>query len=109
MSDYLNIYGKPGKFQLHHEAYRRTGEKCRKKGCKGIIKRKVINGRSAHFCRKGPRPGGSRLAILDILYPQTVRHGRLAVKFPLDRSSLGTKVAVRQMGQENIGRQDSAI
>lgn len=50
MSDYLNIYGLPGKFQLHHEAYRRTGEKCRKKNCKGIIKRKVINGRSAHFC-----------------------------------------------------------
>jgi formamidopyrimidine-DNA glycosylase len=50
MSDYRNIYGLPGKFQLHHEAYRRTGEKCRKKGCKGIIKRKMINGRSAHFC-----------------------------------------------------------
>lgn len=50
MSDYLNIYGLPGKFQLHHQAYRRTGEKCRKKGCNGIIKRKVINGRSAHFC-----------------------------------------------------------
>jgi formamidopyrimidine-DNA glycosylase len=50
MSDYRNIYGLPGKFQLHHEAYRRTGEKCRKKGCKGIIIRKIINGRSAHFC-----------------------------------------------------------
>jgi formamidopyrimidine-DNA glycosylase len=50
MSDYRNIYGLPGKFQLHHEVYRRTGEKCRKKGCSGIIKRKVINGRSAHFC-----------------------------------------------------------
>jgi formamidopyrimidine-DNA glycosylase len=50
MSDYKNIYGLPGKFQLHHEAYRRTGEKCRKKNCKGIIVRKVINGRSAHFC-----------------------------------------------------------
>lgn len=59
MSDYRNIYGLPGKFQLHHEAYRRTGERCRrsrvdsrgrKKGCKGIIKRKKINGRSAHFC-----------------------------------------------------------
>ncbi|MCX6751848.1 MAG: bifunctional DNA-formamidopyrimidine glycosylase/DNA-(apurinic or apyrimidinic site) lyase [Candidatus Nomurabacteria bacterium] len=62
MSDYINISGKKGKFQLHHEAYRRTGEKCRKKGrsdseslqtrtsCKGIIKRKMINGRSAHFC-----------------------------------------------------------
>jgi len=50
MSDYRNIYGLPGKFQLHHEAYRRTGKKCRKKGCTGIIKRKKINGRSAHFC-----------------------------------------------------------
>jgi formamidopyrimidine-DNA glycosylase len=50
MSDYKNIYGLPGKFQLHHEAYRRTGEKCRNPGCKGIILRKMINGRSAHFC-----------------------------------------------------------
>jgi formamidopyrimidine-DNA glycosylase len=50
MSDYRNIHGLPGKFQIHHEAYRRTGEKCRKKNCKGIIKRKIINGRSAHFC-----------------------------------------------------------
>lgn len=50
MSDYRNIYGLPGKFQLHHEAYRRTGKKCRKKNCKGIILRKIINGRSAHFC-----------------------------------------------------------
>lgn len=50
MSDYRNIHGLPGRFQLHHEAYRRTGEKCRKRGCLGIIKRKVINSRSAHFC-----------------------------------------------------------
>ncbi len=50
MSDYINISGGKGKFQLYHEAYRRTGEKCRKKRCKGIIKRKMINGRSAHFC-----------------------------------------------------------
>jgi len=50
MSDYRNIHGLPGKFQLHHKAYQRTGEKCRKVGCKGVIKRKVINGRSAHFC-----------------------------------------------------------
>ncbi len=57
MSDYRNIHGLPGKFQLHHQAYRRTGEKCRKRGpphggasCQGIITRKIINGRSAHFC-----------------------------------------------------------
>ena len=51
-SDYRNINGLPGKFQLHHQAYRRTGEKCRKRNCKGIIKRKVVNGRSAHFCSR---------------------------------------------------------
>jgi formamidopyrimidine-DNA glycosylase len=50
MSDYRNIYGLPGKFQLEHKAYRRTGEKCRKYGCKGTIIRKIVNGRSAHFC-----------------------------------------------------------
>ncbi|MCX6753163.1 MAG: bifunctional DNA-formamidopyrimidine glycosylase/DNA-(apurinic or apyrimidinic site) lyase [Candidatus Nomurabacteria bacterium] len=50
MSDYRNIYGLPGKFQLHHEVYRRAGEKCRKSGCSGVIIRKVVNGRSAHFC-----------------------------------------------------------
>jgi len=50
MSDYRNIHGLPGRFQLHHQAYQRTGEKCRKPKCKGIILRKVINDRSAHFC-----------------------------------------------------------
>lgn len=50
MSDYRNIHGLPGKFQLHHKAYQKTGEKCGKKDCHGIIMRKVINGRSAHFC-----------------------------------------------------------
>jgi formamidopyrimidine-DNA glycosylase len=50
MSDYRNVHGEKGRFQMHHEAYRRTGEKCRKKGCTGIIKRKIINGRSGHFC-----------------------------------------------------------
>lgn len=52
MSDYRNIYGLPGKFQLHHMAYRRTGEKCKKKGCPGVIIREIINNRSAHFCSK---------------------------------------------------------
>jgi len=52
MSDYRNIYGLPGKFQLHHMAYRRTGEKCKKKGCSGVIMREIINNRSAHFCSK---------------------------------------------------------
>ncbi len=50
MSDYRNIHGEKGKFQLHHRVYRRKGKKCNKKGCFGIIVRKIIGGRSAHFC-----------------------------------------------------------
>lgn len=50
MSDYRNPYGKKGKFQLHHKAYRRTGEKCLRRGCEGIMKRTVVNTRSAHYC-----------------------------------------------------------
>ncbi|MDQ3077006.1 MAG: bifunctional DNA-formamidopyrimidine glycosylase/DNA-(apurinic or apyrimidinic site) lyase [bacterium] len=49
-SDYRNIYGERGSFQHKHNAYRRTGEKCPKKSCTGIILRKVIGGRSGHFC-----------------------------------------------------------
>ena len=52
MSDYRNILGERGKFQLHHEAYHRIGEKCRKRGCGGTIRRIKIGGRSAHFCDK---------------------------------------------------------
>jgi formamidopyrimidine-DNA glycosylase len=31
---------------------KRTKQKCLKKGCGGVIVRKVIGGRSAHFCPK---------------------------------------------------------
>jgi formamidopyrimidine-DNA glycosylase len=50
MSDYRNIYGERGEFQSKHHAYRRTHKPCDKKGCDGIIQRKVVGGRSAHFC-----------------------------------------------------------
>jgi formamidopyrimidine-DNA glycosylase len=50
MSDYRNILGEEGEFQERHNAYRRTGEKCPKRGCKGVIRRLKIGGRSAHFC-----------------------------------------------------------
>lgn len=52
MSDYRNIYGERGEFQSKHQAYRKTHKLCEKKGCKGIIQRKVVGGRSAHFCSK---------------------------------------------------------
>jgi len=50
MSDYRNILGERGHFQEQHNAYRRTGQKCKRAGCKGHIIRKVVGGRSAHFC-----------------------------------------------------------
>ncbi len=50
MSDYRNPYGERGKFQMHHRVYQRKNETCLRKGCKGIIVRKVIGARSAHFC-----------------------------------------------------------
>jgi len=52
MSDYRNIFGERGAFQERHRAYQRKGAKCEKKNCGGIILRKVVGGRSAHFCPK---------------------------------------------------------
>ncbi|NCU28554.1 MAG: bifunctional DNA-formamidopyrimidine glycosylase/DNA-(apurinic or apyrimidinic site) lyase [Candidatus Moranbacteria bacterium] len=52
MSDYRNIEGLRGNFQHHHNVYRLSGSLCKKKSCKGDIIRKVVNGRSAHFCNK---------------------------------------------------------
>ena len=48
-SDYRNIDGKPGRFQATHNAYQRTGEKCKKRDG-GTMKRIVVGARSAHFC-----------------------------------------------------------
>jgi formamidopyrimidine-DNA glycosylase len=60
MSDYRNIHGKRGRFQEQHHAYRKTGERCsmmirephgnKARQCKGVITRKIVGGRSAHFC-----------------------------------------------------------
>jgi formamidopyrimidine-DNA glycosylase len=49
-SDYRRIDGTRGKFSAEHNAYRLTGKPCRKPKCKGVILRKVVGGRSAHFC-----------------------------------------------------------
>ncbi len=50
MSDYRNIDGNPGKFHHTHNAYRKKGERCSRPNCRGVIIRKVVDGRSAHFC-----------------------------------------------------------
>ena len=50
MSDYRNPEGEKGGYQNIHKVYRRTGEKCQKKGCEGTIRKIKIGGRSAHYC-----------------------------------------------------------
>ena len=50
MSDYRNIDGKRGRFQERHNAYQKTGKNCGKTRCGGIIIKKKVGGRSAHFC-----------------------------------------------------------
>lgn len=50
MSDYRNILGERGSFQQKHRVYLRTKQKCLTRTCKGIIEKKPIGGRSAHFC-----------------------------------------------------------
>ena len=49
-SDYRQIDGTRGKFSYQHNAYRLTGKKCMKPKCSGAILRRVVGGRSAHFC-----------------------------------------------------------
>ena len=50
MSDYRNPFGEKGGYQKIHKVYQRKGEKCKKKGCAGIIQRIKVGGRSAHYC-----------------------------------------------------------
>lgn len=50
MSDYRNPFGEKGGYHLIHKVYRKTGEKCCRKDCRGIIKRIKVGGRSAHYC-----------------------------------------------------------
>ncbi|MDP1625350.1 MAG: bifunctional DNA-formamidopyrimidine glycosylase/DNA-(apurinic or apyrimidinic site) lyase [bacterium] len=52
MSDYRNILGERGKFQNEHNAYQKTGERCKKRGCSGTICRIKVGGRSGHYCDK---------------------------------------------------------
>lgn len=50
MSDYRDIDGKRGNFQNHHNVYQKKGEFCTVNNCNGVIIKKVIDGRSSHFC-----------------------------------------------------------
>jgi formamidopyrimidine-DNA glycosylase len=45
---YVDLYGKPGEFQLHHKVYAREGEACRR--CRKPLVRQRVGGRSTFFC-----------------------------------------------------------
>ncbi len=45
---YVDLFGKPGEYQLHHKVYAREGETCRR--CRQIIVRERVGGRSTYYC-----------------------------------------------------------
>ena len=50
LRDYRDGNGQSGSYQDRHRVYGREGERCR--GCRGVIHRIVLGGRSTHFCPK---------------------------------------------------------
>jgi len=48
--DFKNTSGKTGNFQKNFNVYDRSGLSCKRSGCTGIIKKKVISNRSSFFC-----------------------------------------------------------
>jgi formamidopyrimidine-DNA glycosylase len=53
ISDYRDERGEPGAFQHAFRVYERAGEPCRR--CDGVIRRRVIVGRSSFFCPRCQR------------------------------------------------------
>lgn len=49
-SDYRDTDGAPGGFQKVLKVYNREKEKCLRRGCSGVIKRKKVGQRSTFFC-----------------------------------------------------------
>ncbi len=45
---YVDLFGKPGEYQLHHKVYAREGQSCRR--CRRPIVRQRVGGRSTFFC-----------------------------------------------------------
>lgn len=50
LRDYRHADGELGYFQHSFSVYGRTGEACKRPGCKGIVRRSVSAGRSTFFC-----------------------------------------------------------
>jgi formamidopyrimidine-DNA glycosylase len=49
---YQQPTGEMGYFQFEHHVYDQEKEKCKRKGCKGVIEKMVVGGRGTHFCPK---------------------------------------------------------
>jgi formamidopyrimidine-DNA glycosylase len=47
---YVDLQGKPGEYQEHHQVYDREGESCRR--CRAVIVRVKANSRSTFFCEQ---------------------------------------------------------
>ncbi len=45
---YVDLYGEPGEYQLHHKVYAREDEMCPR--CRATVVRAKVNGRSTYFC-----------------------------------------------------------
>ena len=45
---YVDLYGRPGEYQLLHQVYDREGQPCRR--CRGVIVREKVSGRSSYYC-----------------------------------------------------------
>jgi formamidopyrimidine-DNA glycosylase len=45
---YVDVFGQPGSYQLHHNVYAREGEACRR--CRRPVVRQRVGGRSTFFC-----------------------------------------------------------
>jgi formamidopyrimidine-DNA glycosylase len=52
LRDFIQPQGEKGSFQQVFAVYDREGEKCRRRGCGGTIKRIVQSGRSTFYCPK---------------------------------------------------------
>ncbi len=47
---YVLVDGSVGSFQNRLRVYGRDGERCRRRGCEGVVRRLKVGGRSTHFC-----------------------------------------------------------
>jgi formamidopyrimidine-DNA glycosylase len=45
---YVDLFGKPGDYQHHHNVYARDGQSCRR--CRHVIRRERFGGRSTFYC-----------------------------------------------------------